>query len=225
MGADPTTLERNGFTDRRVCRFSVLSYKVACGSRDIRDIVSACTVWFTLDIPHPYTPCGRGLYRQGLTRLSWVLPSRWLLPCIPHLYLDYITFLVICQDLFEKIPVFFLGFRLHPLLSGSVLLAKSLVEELGNTPWNRTFVETSFRTPLCVLIITHFVLFVKHFFLFFLEGLSSLGLSVLSWNAPSLYLYYSTPCRICQGVLGNFFIYFFSHFSLDILCGVCYNRN
>ena len=26
VGADPTTLERNGFTDRRVCRFSVPSH-------------------------------------------------------------------------------------------------------------------------------------------------------------------------------------------------------
>lgn len=30
VGADPTTLERNGFTDRRVCRFSVLSLVCIC---------------------------------------------------------------------------------------------------------------------------------------------------------------------------------------------------
>ena len=58
---------------------------LACSSRDIRDIVSAYTVWFTLDIPHPYTPCGRGLYRQGLTRLSWGLPLRFCLASLIYI--------------------------------------------------------------------------------------------------------------------------------------------
>ena len=79
---------------------------VACGSRDIRDIVSACTVWFTLDIPHPYTPCGRGLYRQGLTRLSWGSPLRFCLTSLIYI-------LIISQGwrfvkrFSQKIPDFF----------------------------------------------------------------------------------------------------------------------
>lgn len=64
---------------------------------------------------------------------------------------------------FEKSQFYFLGFRLHLLLSRSVLLAKTLVEELGNTPWNRTFEEASFRT-LCTFSIAHWVGFVKRFF-------------------------------------------------------------
>ena len=56
------------------------------------------------------------------------------------------------KNFFEKSQFYFLGFCLHPLLSRSVLLAKSLVEELGNTQWNRTFVEMSFRTPFVPLL-------------------------------------------------------------------------
>ena len=51
----------------------------ACGSRDIRDMISALHGLVHTCIPHPYTPCGRGLYRQGLTRLSWDLPLRFCL--------------------------------------------------------------------------------------------------------------------------------------------------
>ena len=100
---------------------------------------------------NPYTPCGRGLYRQGLTRLSWGLPLRFCLASlictciIAHIWL-------LVKYFFEKSQFYFLGFRLHLLLSRSVLLAKSLVEELGNTPWNRTFAETSFRTPFVPLL-------------------------------------------------------------------------
>ena len=62
----------------------------------LRGLVHIC-------IPHTGTPCGRGLYRQGLTRLSWVLLSASAL--LPSLCFYYSILLTICQALF----LFFLG--------------------------------------------------------------------------------------------------------------------
>ena len=46
MGADPTTLERNGFTDRRVCRFSVLSLVCICIIAQIMKFVKGFFTFF-----------------------------------------------------------------------------------------------------------------------------------------------------------------------------------
>ena len=73
--------------------------KVACGNRDIRNIVSACTVWFTFVFRTPIPRAVEDFIVEVLhdSRGS-TLALR--LPRIPHLYLDYITHLVICQALF-----------------------------------------------------------------------------------------------------------------------------
>ena len=101
-------------------------------------------------IPHTYTPCGRGMGLKVLPTLVglslWDCLALAFCTCI----IAHIQLLV--KYFFEKSQFYFLGFCLHPLLSRSVLLAKSLVEELGNTPWNRTFVEMSFRTPFVPLL-------------------------------------------------------------------------
>ena len=77
---------------------SIVGAPVACGSRDIRDIVSACTVWFTFVFRTPTPRAVEDFIVKDLlalvgTHILW-------LPCIPHLYLDYITNLAICQVLF-----------------------------------------------------------------------------------------------------------------------------
>jgi hypothetical protein len=111
------------------------------------------------------TPCGRFIGSRTYS-LSWAptFRGRLALPCCVLIISQTLRFV---KTFFEKTQFYFLGFRLHPLLSGSVLLAKSLVEELGNTPWNRTFVETSFRTPLYTFIVSQLGWFVKGFFTFF----------------------------------------------------------
>ena len=63
----------------------------------LRGLVHIC-------IPHTGTPCGRGLCHQGLTRLSWVLPSASAL--FPSLCFYYSTLLAICQALFWKLSKF-----------------------------------------------------------------------------------------------------------------------
>ena len=73
-------------------------------SFSLRDLVHIC-------IPHTGTPCGRGLYRQGLTRLSWVLPSASAL--LPSLCFYYSTLLAICQGVSAN----FLSILLHFLLA------------------------------------------------------------------------------------------------------------
>jgi hypothetical protein len=87
---------------------------VACGSRDIRDIVSACTVWFTFVSRTP-TPRAVEDFIVEVLHDSRGSTLALRLPRIPHLYLDYITLLVICQDLFEKIPVLFSRLSPTPL--------------------------------------------------------------------------------------------------------------
>ena len=114
------------------------------------------------------------------------------LPCFPLCTCIIAHIWLLVKYFFEKSQFYFLGFRLHPLLSGSVLLAKSLVEELGNTPWNRTFGEISFRTLLlCAFIITQLTRFVKGFFQLFFRA-SSVGFEPLGsvaslqprWDSP-----------------------------------------
>ena len=105
--------------------------------------------WFTF-IFRKYEHLAVGSLGQGLTR------SRGH-PFLGRLALPFCAFIIahsllFVKHFFEKSEFYFLGFRLHLLLSRSVLLAKSLVEELGNTPWNRTFVEMSFRTPFVPLL-------------------------------------------------------------------------
>ena len=64
----------------------------------LRGLVHIC-------IPHTGTPCGRGLCHQGLTRLSWVLPSASAL--LPSLCFYYSTLLAICQALFLSSLIFY----------------------------------------------------------------------------------------------------------------------
>lgn len=78
---------------------SIVGAPVACGSRDIRDIVSACTVWFTFIFRTP-TPRAVEDFIVEVLRDSRGSTLALGLPRIPHLYLDYITNLAICQDLF-----------------------------------------------------------------------------------------------------------------------------
>ena len=121
-------------------------------SFSLRGLVHIC-------IPHTGTPCGRGLYRQGLTRLSWVLPSASAL--LPSLCFYYSTLLAICQDVFATF--FSLGFRLHPCMSG--------LEPFGS--WMAELqpphgIGLLVRCPLellffCTLIVSHFRGFVKGF--------------------------------------------------------------
>jgi hypothetical protein len=77
---------------------------VACGSRDIRDIVSACTVWFTFVFRTP-TPRAVEDFIVEVLHDSRGSTLALRLPRIPHLCLDYITLLVICQDLFTIFPI------------------------------------------------------------------------------------------------------------------------
>ena len=106
--------------------------------------------------------------------LSWA-STLWWLPCFPLCAFIIAHSWLFVKHFFEKSQFYFLGFRLHLLLSrsSSNLLGgffRPTVEELGNTPWNRTFGEVSFRTlSLCVFIIAHFERFVKGFFTFFLR--------------------------------------------------------
>ena len=141
--------------------------EVACGSRDIRDIVSACTVWFTFV---SRTPTPRAVEDFVIKDLHDSRGSCLrLLPCFPLCSFIIAHSWLFVKHFFEKSQFYFLGFRLHLLLSRSVLLAKSLVEELGNTPWNRTFVEMSFRTPF-VPLLYHTLRDLSRGFLNFLFG-------------------------------------------------------
>lgn len=110
----------------------------------IHDIVSACVVWFTF------------LYRTQEHHAveDFIIKDLhdshgsclWLLPCIPHLYLDYITLLVICQALF----LFF--------------FKRGGVEPQGCIP---SSIRASLRLigiPLDILIISYFKGFVKRYF-------------------------------------------------------------
>ena len=82
----------------------------------LRGLVHIC-------IPHTGTPCGRGLCHQGLTRLSWVLPSASAL--LPSLCFYYSTLLVICQGVFRNFLKFL--FKQHHSLGRCDPLVVSLV--------------------------------------------------------------------------------------------------
>ena len=77
---------------------SIVGAPVACGSRDIRDIVSACTVWFTFVFRTPTPRAVEDFIVKDLldSRGSCLLASALL----PSLCLNYITNLAACQDLF-----------------------------------------------------------------------------------------------------------------------------
>ena len=155
---------------------------LACGSRDIRNIVSACTVWFTLDIPHPYTPCGRGLYRQGLTRLSWGLPLRFCLASLIYI-------LIISQGwrfvkrFSQKIPDFFdylrysspqstcscPGVTRRTYSSFASALAVGLDLTLRVCFQLVSVLSPQPGSPLDTLIVSQLGRFVKGFFTFFFE--------------------------------------------------------
>ena len=67
VGADPTTPEGNGFTDRRVCRFSILSYKMEYCIAHNPLLLQLLGHWFTFI----YRKCEHlavGSSEQGLTR-------------------------------------------------------------------------------------------------------------------------------------------------------------
>ena len=130
--------------------------EVACGSRDIRDIVSAYTVWFTLDIPHPYTPCGRGLYRQGLTRLSWGSPLRF---CLASLI--YILIITQGWGFVKRFFTFFLRADLR-----SVYLAVAFSTALG---WSVVTLPRHSLSPLDTLIVSQLGRFVKRDFTLFFK--------------------------------------------------------
>ena len=118
----------------------------------LRGLVHIC-------IPHTGTPCGRGLCHQGLTRLSWVLPSASAL--LPSLCFYYSILLTICQALF----LFFFGGN------GGACPSKSRVR----TELNRL---TAFPKSLAVPIPLAFVPLLYHtfgdlsstFFIFFGGG-------------------------------------------------------
>ena len=81
MGADPTTPEGNGFTDRRVCRFSVLSCKVGIVSCIIRYYFNPCGTGSHLYPANTNTLRSRTLSSRSYTTLVGLgfSPS----PCFP----------------------------------------------------------------------------------------------------------------------------------------------
>ena len=87
-------------------------------SFSLRGLVHIC-------IPHTGTPCGRGLYRQGLTRLSWVLPSASAL--LPSLCLYYSTLLAVCQEVFATF--FSVDFHLSSCCRGLEPFGSCLAEQ------------------------------------------------------------------------------------------------
>ena len=99
-------------------------------------------------IPQMRTPCGRGLYRQGLTRLSWGLPSASaLLPSfVPLLYHTLRGLSRGFSNFFEK------SFRLALSHSYQCLGVCGLLP-----------------SPLDTLIVSQLGRFVKGFFTFFFE--------------------------------------------------------
>ena len=63
------------------------NWRMACGNRDIRNIVSACTVWFTFVFRTPI-PRAVGSSEQGLTR-SRGHPCHWVALPSPFVLLLY----------------------------------------------------------------------------------------------------------------------------------------
>ena len=70
---------------------------MACGSRDIRDIVSACTVWFTFVFRTP-TPRAVEDFIVEVLHDSRGSTLALRLPRIPHLYPYCITTWAVCQE-------------------------------------------------------------------------------------------------------------------------------
>ena len=82
----------------------ILNFFSACGSRDIRDMISACTVWFTFVFRTP-TPRAVGSWDKGLTRSRGHPFSRS--PCPPLLYPYCITTWAVCQGVSYIFSEFF----------------------------------------------------------------------------------------------------------------------
>lgn len=114
-------------------------------------IISARGVWFTF-IFRKQEHLAVGSWGRGLTDSRGSLPLG--LPCPPLLYSYYSTDLSVCQEFFLKSSsLFSSAFAYTPCCRCLEPFGIVLVE-LENTPWNRTFVETSFRTPLCLYYST-----------------------------------------------------------------------
>ena len=103
VGADPTTPEGNGFTDRRVCRFSVLSYKVGIVSCIIRYYFNPCGTGSHLYPANTNTLRSRTLSSRSYTTLVGLgfSPS----PCFP-----------LCAFIIARIRLFVKHFFLPSLI-------------------------------------------------------------------------------------------------------------
>ena len=123
---------------------------MACGSRDIRDIVSACTVWFTFVFRTP-TPRAVEDFVVEVLHDSRGSTLALRLPRIPHLYPYCITTRAVCQEVFY---IFLRGafiFIFTAKASHCRLLSASLL------------------SPLDTLIVSQLGRFVKGFFTFFFD--------------------------------------------------------
>jgi hypothetical protein len=85
-------------------RFFLSHIWVACGNRDIRDMVSACTVWFTFVFRTPIPRAVEDFIVKVLHASHGACHSASAL--LPSLCLYYITSIVICQGVFY---IFFRG--------------------------------------------------------------------------------------------------------------------
>ena len=139
-------------------------------------------------IPHPYTPCGRGLYRQGLTRLSWGLPLRFCLASLIYI-------LIISQGwrfvkrFSQKIPDFFdylrysspqstcscPGVTRRTYSSFALALAVGLDLTLRVCFQPISVLSPQPGSPLDTLIVSQLGRFVKGFFHSSVMGLEPLG--------------------------------------------------